>query len=1363
MLEVTGTMWSAAAGRVAGTAPEAATRCGSGMPGRHVNPVLKSALEAASGVMTYRPIGMTCARRLAGAPRPASSAPAVSPRRSEPRSGRIRARVSLLLSVLALALLAGALSPFAATPGEAAVLVSNIGEPVSISASLAGKYLAQPFRSGGKAGGYTLDSIAAYLNVGRTAWGLKAELWSNDDLDRPAAKLADLSVLATVGTGSVTFKAPPDTRLAADTRYFLVLHGARFVSFAATPSNYENPRAPGWSIGNYGYAGRSLSSFGRLHDAFLIEVNATGDGSAAQGWSDSEATAPAIGATGGRAREDAGGVAIAVWLDRAALHEVTVDYATADGTALSNGTARAGTKDYVAVSGTVTFAPGETRKEMRVPLVDDAVPDDDETFRFLLSNPRGGVLDGDWDDVEGWIVNDRTELAALSAEGAADADGLYSALDIGTFAADAMAYSVTVPHTMTRARLTATARDEDTALGFPVTSGEPGPALALRVGANTLEVVVATEIGLRRTYTVTVTRQSASSDADLSGLTLEAGTDGSWLALDIGTFAASVTSYAVTVPHGTTHARLRATAADSRATLNAGGAFALAAGANVLSAEVTAEDGTVKTYTVTVTREAVPEAEPELQEVAEPEEEEPERQQRLDPLTAAFEGVPSEHDGNAAFAIDLRFSEALGEGGTAPGAASFKVQGGSVDSAARVSAGLWRVQVRPKNWKDVTVTLAGERVCTETGAVCASGGRALTNTLMATVGGPVRIQMEGARAREGRDASLDFAVILNRAAGHEVSVDYATADGTATAGADYTDMSGTLTFAAGETEKTVSVPVLDDAIDEGKETMRLRLSNPQGVYLRNIHRQAMGTIRNDDALQQAWLARFGRTVGSHVADAVSDRLVGGLAPGAHATLAGQNVELSRADDGKAFTDALTGLAQHFGTRAPVDDHGSGPGAGAAGGPFARHGPGDSLGAPGATASAASSPAQAMTGRELLLGSSFHVAGTGEGSGPVLAAWGRVAQGGFDGEAASDAGRLGLDGEVVTGTLGADADWGRVLAGVAVSFSDGEGTFADSGAQTGAKGRIESRMTTVSPYAQLEMNERVSAWGLAGWGTGDMTIGFDDRGMAPVRTDLSMQLGALGARGALLTQDGATGMDLALKADAMFVAVESEKAANSVVTSADASRLRLVLEGGCAFEVSGGAVLRPSLELGVRHDGGDAETGAGVELGGGVSYSDTATGLSIEAKGRMLLAHADSDYEEWGASAVARLDPGERGRGLSFSLSPAIGAMSSASELLWSARGAWALAPDGAAFEASPGLTAEADYGVALFGDRFTGTPNVGFGISDGGAQEYRLGWRLNSAIEGDPGFEVSLDVTRREPTNDNHAEHGVLLRSLIRW
>ncbi|MDE0617102.1 MAG: hypothetical protein OXH87_05885, partial [Rhodospirillaceae bacterium] len=73
------------------------------------------------------------------------------------------------------------------------------------------------------------------------------------------------------------------------------------------------------------------------------------------------------------------------------------------------------------------------------------------------------------------------------------------------------------------------------------------------------------------------------------------------------------------------------------------------------------------------------------------------------------------------------------------------------------------------------------------------------------------------------------------------------------------------------------------------------------------------------------------------------------------------------------------------------------------------------------------------------------------------------------------------------------------------------------------------------------------------------------------------------------------------------------------------------------------------------------------------------------------------------------------------------------------------------------------YGVALFGDRFTGTPNLGFGISDT-ARDYRIGWRLTSAVRNDPGFELNLDATRQEAVGGNTpAQHGIMLQGSVRW
>ena len=71
------------------------------------------------------------------------------------------------------------------------------------------------------------------------------------------------------------------------------------------------------------------------------------------------------------------------------------------------------------------------------------------------------------------------------------------------------------------------------------------------------------------------------------------------------------------------------------------------------------------------------------------------------------------------------------------------------------------------------------------------------------------------------------------------------------------------------------------------------------------------------------------------------------------------------------------------------------------------------------------------------------------------------------------------------------------------------------------------------------------------------------------------------------------------------------------------------------------------------------------------------------------------------------------------------------------------------------------YGMRLFGDHFADTPNLGFGMSDGGTRDYCIGWRLTPAVEDGPGFEVSLDATRREAANDNGAERGVMLK--VSW
>jgi hypothetical protein len=89
-----------------------------------------------------------------------------------------------------------------------------------------------------------------------------------------------------------------------------------------------------------------------------------------------------------------------------------------------------------------------------------------------------------------------------------------------------------------------------------------------------------------------------------------------------------------------------------------------------------------------------------------------------------------------------------------------------------------------------------------------------------------------------------FTVRLSAPSAVPVTVQYATADGTAATGSDYQPASGTLTFTPGETTKTISVPVLGDRLAEANETFLVNLSQPTNAHITAGH--GVGTILDDE-------------------------------------------------------------------------------------------------------------------------------------------------------------------------------------------------------------------------------------------------------------------------------------------------------------------------------------------------------------------------------------------------------------------------------------------------------------------------------------------------------------------------------------
>ena len=765
-----------------------------------------------------------------------------------------------------------------------------------------------------------------------------------------------------------------------------------------------------------------------------------------------------------------------------------------------------------------------------------------------------------------------------------------------------------------------------------------------------------------------------------------------------------------------------------------------------------------------------------------------------DPLTASFSGMPAEHAGAGTFKFGVTFSEEPAVGYQKLRDDAFIVSGGEVKTARRQQQGsnlAWDITVKPDPAAGaVTIELPETTDCNADGAICTSDERPLSHSLSATVAGPVGISVADARAQEGAGNTVDFTVTLSRASSGTVTVGYATADGTATAGQDYTAASGTLTFAPGETSGSVPVSVLDDTHDDDGETFTLRLSNASGGRLTDD--SATGTIENSDPMPQAWLARFGRAASDHVVQAIGTRLRGGSpeTPETHFTLGGRQADSLfspwdgiRAAFAPTATDTGKPALADASSRARMDRLGAESLAGGSlggssfgGGSLAGSSPaggnlaGGGLAGPAGGGTSGSQAARSMlmnglglpTGnlRDLLMGSSFFYSRPVGEDDPSDApgwlgqwsAWGETAATRFSG---AD-GRLSLNGEVATAILGADSRWGRWLAGVTLSHSLGEGEYTHIGALGGA---VTSTLTSVNPYAHYQLSDRVSVWGVLGYGVGGLTL-TPERAETGIRTDLTTTMAAFGGRGVLSGRSGR--FQLAFVSDALVTNTASESVENLVGAKGATSRLRLLLEGSGSMPLATGGVLRPTLEAGLRYDGGDAETGAGIEIGGGLAYA--AGRLAVEVKGRVLLAHEDKKYEESGYSASIAYTPSEDGRGLSMRLGSAWGATQSGVQSLWSSQDASGLTR-GAAMDLAQRFQAELGYGLSGRGKADTlWIPFVGAEAA-GGGQALRMGLRLTSG----PNREMGLELGRRKGARDAGqgsgpgAQHAVELRGRMRW
>ena len=1054
------------------------------------------------------------------------------------------------------------------------------------------------------------------------------------------------------------------------------------------------------------------------------------------------------------------------------------------------------------------------------------------------------------------------------------------------FSRTATSYTANVPNSVSRVTVTARARDRAAAVSITpadadaVASGHQVNLVTANV--NNIGIRVTAQNGDVKDYTVAVTR---ARSANLIALALADGADGG----GVGTLWAQTLSdrtlYTANVPNSINKVKVTPTAAEAGATIKVNG-VAVASGSQSAAINAPLRDGSFGILIVVVAADGTTEKRYRL------------RVNRKS-TDAFLSGISVK-----SCLEELTLDRSVSGGGAAAGfrraataytvsaprdAASVEVTPTTSDPYATVSiAGAAVSRTASGALGDTTVSLPAASTAVNI-VVTPEDSTAASKTYTVTVektgaargcreddGQSVFSVGGGGEVTEGDSGTTQrasFTVSLAAAATREVSVGYATADGTAEAASDYESASGTVTFSPGETSKTVTVTVNGDDDAEGDETFTLGLTSSASGRIDPQNSSARAVITNDDekvvyagmsgefpvgkttvtadsttltsdtglkVVLQPQLERGGSaieelavTMGPTDAEIDGDTF-GYTGSGADHVLVDVDVspvpdeavriclsitenlrraagpqrlylirfsggrweELSSETEGDSVCADVSGFSPFALVFEIVD--------------YAKRRVGDVSRAilPELTRAMTASTLEAITSRiDGAMSGGGAAAGAFDAPAPPEPGYGRMEPGlrlgeledgetlslpdavdgsyysvslaGDDQPRAGEseekrfrADRLGMwisgdyrglsgkggglvdwDGRLLSGHLGADYRFGRdLLAGVATSWSSGSFDYTGRGEGSArVSGDYSSRMNSFHPYLGLSVSERLGLWAVGGWGFGEIKI---DDGEITDRQKASTRLGTLATGADFALLDGGASA-LSLRGEAWISRVKIKGNGDRVEElSVRTNRLRAALEGSHALYLGSGSSLVPSLEIAMRHDGGDGETGVGGELGGGISLV-SSMGLAVEARVRGLLFH-QGDAKEWGVGGSVRYDPGGDERGLSMSVIPTWGNSSSGVQGIWESEGASDLGTSASRREF--GLQTEVGYGFPALDDQGLLTPYGAFGRPDPHSRNYRLGSRFSV----NRAFDLTLEGRRRELRRGD-PEHGLTLQGRLNW
>ncbi len=539
-----------------------------------------------------------------------------------------------------------------------------------------------------------------------------------------------------------------------------------------------------------------------------------------------------------------------VSLDDTTAQQVTVNYATSNGSAVAP-------QDYSATSGTATIAAGQTSTTFTVPIVQDSLDEDTETFTVTLTSPANAEIAQGGGSATGTINDDDAPpTVSVGSTSATEGNSGNTILSAPVTLSAPSSKTVTVQY--------ATSDGTATQPGdYAQTTGTVTIPAGQTTGSATVNVVGDTTDEADETFTVTLSQptnatlgtasatQTITDDDDEPGLSIadanviegDAGTTNATFDVTLSAASAKTVTVDYTTNNGT------ATQPGDYTTTS--GKLTFEPGQTTQSVSVPVKGDTEgepnETFTVTLSNPSNATITDGTANGTITDDD--------NPMVSVGDTQVTEGDAGT---TDATFTVTLSEASSREITVDFATASGSAVAPGDFAAQEGTLTFAAgETSKQVVVPVAGDKLVegdeTFTLELSAADGANIadgtgTGTIVDNDVAP-SLSVDDVKVTEGNAGTVDatFTVKLSGESAEDVTVKYATEDGTAKAGEDYTATSGTLTIPAGQTSGQIKVPVTGDTAFENDETFKLTLSEPQKATIQENKGTATGTITADDS------------------------------------------------------------------------------------------------------------------------------------------------------------------------------------------------------------------------------------------------------------------------------------------------------------------------------------------------------------------------------------------------------------------------------------------------------------------------------------------------------------------------------------